>query len=213
MIIGHSFVQGLKQHLEHRTGVASERKDFPQEVAKVLKVDDAIQEVFLWGEIGALVSSFDNFIEERPEKILEEIKPNMVLIELSSNDLAQGFQVERITQAIIILMEKIIKWGALSVGYLSVIPRQGNLPKISIGEFEVRRKLLCRSMEKSITGGNMFVFRHKGFVEKQVGNRKVPLEISEWSKDKIHPNKPLGRTKYIESLKTALLRGFVVSKR
>ena len=81
VVLGHSFVRGIDDHYRH-IFMDFEPDLFPSLVAADLKVNDNVQNVYLYGKSGA---RFENF--ELSNLFLSMIHPSIIVIDLGSNDI------------------------------------------------------------------------------------------------------------------------------
>lgn len=80
MVIGHSFVAGYLHHLQNNNGG---RTLTPAQLAAHFKIKKHISSFYLVGNRGATIN---NVI---PRRHLREFRPNFVIIDIGSNDLAK----------------------------------------------------------------------------------------------------------------------------
>ncbi len=94
------------------------------------------------------------------------------------------------------------------MGFISVLPRLGNLKKISALDFRVAmtevNSLLQMYAKQEFWS---FYHKHKGLWEIEEEGKKRVLPIDTWSKDGIHPNTTWGRAQYKDSLRAAISKG------
>lgn len=187
-VVGHSFVSGLKHHLQNMYSDPIT----PRQLAWELKVSQLVQSVHLLGSNGKLICDSDSPISRGT---LHEIQPDLCILDIGSNDLAQGKQP------------------------LEVAVKVVELARTFVTDFKVKHVFVCGALNRDdvrlpnfkgiVTLYNKFLIDlcevepdvaywvHKGFWS-------VP--VSSWSRDGTHPNTELGRKKYKTSLKCAVFR-------
>ena len=87
MIIGHSFVAGLADHLAGQHGLPDGKYRSPSEVASDLRVSDQMDGVFLSGVGGA---SLCDGRYKLPTIAIDNERPHFVVLQFGTNDLACG---------------------------------------------------------------------------------------------------------------------------
>lgn len=180
---------------------------FENFIAKSLKVDDFIKQIYVWGRSGANTGSL---LSQWPKYWLGKIRPDLLLLEIGSNDITLGWNSEYITEGIMRLVERARAELNCVVVIISVLPREARLGRVSVQEFDTCRYQVRDFVRQRVTVmEGVIMFNHKGFTEKQVGNRKVPLKVEDWAPDRIHPGDNIrtgceGWKKYLESLRSAL---------
>jgi lysophospholipase L1-like esterase len=94
IVLGHSFVSGLRDHYWARFGKWKQQNVALEGfIASELKVDHHVAEVHLLGQSGALASDF-----LLPQN---SVSPDICLIELGTNDLAQGARGQDVARDIL----------------------------------------------------------------------------------------------------------------
>ena len=210
VVLGHSFVSGLDQHF--RAKYKGQPQALESHIALELKVDRNIASVTLLGQSGAKALNF-----EAPTYILDKIRPNIIILDLGSNDLAEGIVPEVVRDKIVAIAEGLQDAYSAAVGILSVLPREKG---VSLGPAAFRQAFEAYNLSVKIATRNLtpiFFFSHKGFWEQQVtmGQAifKLPMLLEAWSKDGIHPNSIEGRKKYKNSIRTAICQAIKLRKR
>jgi len=195
---GHSFVSGLRDHFRSRYENTL-LNDIPLEgfVASQLRIDHHVQEVHLLGQSGAVASDFllpHNFVT-----------PDIVLIELGTNDIAQGMGGTEAADIIFELSQNLSLSYKCVVIVLSVLPRVSSLG-CEVSVFDRERSVLETALKGKVSGcKEIKYFKHKGFWAREIQGQKFPIDIWEWSRDGVHPNSVLGRHKYKVSVWAAIL--------
>ena len=210
LVLGHSFVAGLSVHLAHSLKVNAHlyfslgktlTRDLQVFAAQKLKVSDNFNKIFLYGQNGATVKSF-----QIPMDLIQKEQFDAVVIDLGSNDIVQNFSPQMIVADIVALASQLLKTGVPLVGILSVVPRIGGLRDLSEQDFNSRMEEVNTSLKKVVLQvPGLFFQRQKGFYENEQGALKTRKCVSEWSRDGIHPNdkEGVGRAKYINSIRLA----------
>lgn len=188
VIIGHSFVSGLYDHLQNKT----HQHLHPVDVANQFRVADHVAELWLLGERGLRVLD-TSFI---PTTHITQIHPQFVIIDAGTNDLATGASPLSVASALLEVATTLInQHHTLHVTLCSILHRANNIKMTPFQFQELANthnnilKDLCE-VEPDIT-----YHTHRGFWN---------IPISQWSRDGIHPNTQLGRQKYKTSLRTAV---------
>ena len=207
MLFGHSFVKRLFFHLRELAGPLHPGL-FEQKCAELLKVQHHIKQVFLSGHSG------DNTISPHvPHTVISKVKPSIIMIDLGSNDIAQGRGGGEIAQRLVDLAHRLrATYGALII-IMSVVPRDrglGNMTpeqfRVCMGELEVRlRELVGTKGDQGI-----MLVKQSGFYKTQVVGGCIDKPVSEWSVDGIHPAPPHGMDRYMSSVREAIFRGIKV---
>ncbi len=202
VILGHSFVAGLADHLA-RTGQYSL---YEHHCAEQLESSNKVHWVYLVGQSGAkaVAPPSEHCYRQYslPERLLKNLRPEIAIIDLGTNDLAYGhtpLNTARAIMAIAVELRDIYQVPIVKIN--SLLPRD-NLYLYSFDQFsqlvyDTNANLihLCE-MQPGIS-----YHCHTGFWQMPDGALTHP---SVWSYDAIHPNKPLGRKLYKSSLKTAI---------
>jgi lysophospholipase L1-like esterase len=209
VIIGHSFVVGLDQHFRDR--YRGPEGKYPCFLANQLKVDHNIKAICMLGQSGAKAVGFDT-----PAYTLGKIKPDIILIDLGTNDLAQAIPVETVRDKLVSLADDLQNTHNAVVGIMSILPREKGIHTSAL-EFKAKAGLCNLSLKIAIRNLKpIFFFSHKGFWERQIlmGSQtfKVERQVEEWSKDGIHPNSQEGRKNYKNSIRTAICQALRLLK-
>ena len=204
-LVGHSFVSGLEQHLKNNTNGS----DLGVNAAARVGVTNLVSSIQFHGMRGARVLDLFQFIP-----ILIQAAPGVLLLDIGTNDITQGFSASKIAKSLRQLLKTIRTFYDGVICILSVVPRASGLGfltpqrflKVS-AELEVLLKSLTRSHH------NLFYHKHKGFYEVEENGVKKPLSPWVWSRDGIHPNNQLGRKKYFNSLRLAISKSVKMASR
>ena len=187
-ILGHSFISGLLHHLENRC----KQKLAPADVAKTLKVDNLVAQIHMFGQRGAKILD-GNYL--MPSHLLRSVNPDLVLMQIGSNDLANGSCPLSVASKSIDMAQNILSKikSAKQVIILSIIPRISKDPGIS-----------QEKLNDSIYKCNGYL---KNFCDVESSIQFKSLSgfwknpIMHWSRDGIHPNSHHGREKYIHNIR------------
>lgn len=190
-IIGDSFVEGLHRHLSHEQrhrGLIT-----AYQVAFKLKLQDLLHKLHLFGIGGARINK--NFVSKLA--FLGDTKPNFLIINLGTNDLATGVSpLDAAVKLVDLAKELLNDYKSIKhISLCSAIDREGKLQVNNetfaslIYNFNGYLKNLC-DVEPHID-----YHIHKGFWAE-------PITL--WSRDGIHPNNAQGRSKYKKSLRRAV---------
>ena len=139
--------------------------------------------------------------------VLARYGPDILLVDIGSNEIAQGAQPTRVAASIEQWVQEASRVFPGVICLLSVVPRAAGLVIMTpeqflnaASELEALLKLLPKSH------GNVLYHKHKGFYEREELGVKSPLIPYDWSHDGIHPNNQLGRKKYKNSLCLAIAK-------
>ena len=154
VILGHSFVRSLSDHyLNNFKG-----SYMPLDIAKALLVNDNVSGVHLYGISGALAVSFPY-----PTEWLDKLAPQILLLELGSNDLARDIDVELVARSLLDAATWLHQCYHAIVGVLSVVPRFEGLQS-SPSVFRLNLNRLETILKMAISGSPfLFFHKHKGF--------------------------------------------------
>ena len=167
-IVGHSFVSSASDHL---------RSPSPAATAKLLNISEKCSTLYMIGERGACILD-DTF--HLPYDLLN-LRPDFVVLEYGSNDLACGAATDCVSERVVALANSVVNMGiARLVMVCGVLPRIGRLSLPSgvvfdniVTDYNHRLHALCESER------NIIYKSHNGFWSPAVHT---------WSRDGIHPN-------------------------
>lgn len=183
-LLGHSFSSGFLQHLEHRYNVHGSVS-----VSNLLNLDQILPRFHIYGIRGGRATHFtlpDHFIK---------VKPQIVILDLGSNDIAAGTPPLDVATSIIDLATHLINsLEVKQVTICSIIPR---FERVKEGVNFADEMYNCNKYLQNLAEVEERVryHVHKGF---------WAVDHREWSRDGIHPNQPQGRGKYRASLRSAV---------
>ena len=203
-LVGHSFVSGLEQHLKNNTNGS----DLGVNAAARVGVTNLVSSIQFHGMRGARVLDLFQLIP-----ILIQAAPGVLLLDIGTNDITQGFSAPRIAKSLGQLLKTIRTFYDGVICILSVVPRASGLGFLSprflkvSAEIEVLLKCLTHSHH------NLLYHKQKGFYEVEENGVKKPLSPWVWSRDGIHPNNQLGRKKYLNSLRLAISKSVKMASR
>ena len=199
-IMGHSFVYGLQEHFSNKYRDPSSLEKM---IAEELKVSHNIRRVWLWGKRGATVTTMIP-----PTLLLANIKPDITVIDLGTNDIVQGVSAQNIADRLMQGARELLSYTKVVV-IMSVVPRTAGLRQQSAEEFRQKMNEVNEALKRhvSIHKDEPVIFvMQKGFYEMVLpegGKCEKPVHL--WSSDGIHPNFE-GKELYKNSLRTALCR-------
>lgn len=200
VVIGHSFVSGLHDHFIDSFNRDGPHMRYSAYVAKELQVSNTINNVYLCGTPGAKITKD----YKPPHVVLQEREPEIVIIDIGSNDicLTPAPTPTHIASSIIDLAKKLINEYAVNrVVIASLLYRDlvytGTIESFGQKVYEINHNLIMSCDE---TDG-MTYHKHKGFWRNPDNSL---VDTFKWSADGIHPNNAEGRFKYKNSLKRAL---------
>jgi hypothetical protein len=195
-LIGHSFVSGLHQHLSGRL----HHYATPRDCAKELKISNLVKDLHLIGMRGATIVNNPMLI---PKNELLVTKPDFVIINCGTNDMAKGIPPLNVAMELFETAQKLLLESEIKhVILCSAIYRSKGLHFHSETEFcsvvDIFNQVLSDMCgeEKHIT-----YHTHRGFWRTETGT-SLPTNV--WSNDGIHPNTVVGRKKYKRSIRDAV---------
>lgn len=114
-VIGHSFVQGLLDHLQNKKTNTIQ----PRNIAVSLKVNHSVKGVQLVGKRGALVKDLPELFER------SNINPDIVILSIGVNDITNGENPNTLADTVCEFAEELVTkdGGYISVAVLSITPR------------------------------------------------------------------------------------------
>jgi hypothetical protein len=208
-IIGHIFVSGLDDHFRVKFRTVHPAQ-LERQVAMELQVSEHVGGVFLLGRSGAQAMSF-----HIPEIALQGIRPEIVLVELGSNDIVAGQQPKQLASRIFDIARQLTSTFEAVVGICSVVRRTEKLGALDAGKFDTMMAAVNKEIKQLVVSGTetrIFYHSHKGFWHVETNNKKEDLPVSVWSWDGVHPNRGEGRKRYKNSLRNAISKGLKLMK-
>jgi hypothetical protein len=167
-------------------------------IAVELRVAQNINQVYLLGRRGALAQNF-----AVPKALLNILNPDVIVLDIGTNDLARGVTVTNLVEGMKTISSQLLNHCSCVV-LLSIVPRgAGFVEPVDQTSFYVAMKRTNYILKHCNWEGVRF-WKQKGFYEIQSGGKKIQKPISDWSYDGIHPNKPVGRSLYANSIRSAL---------
>ena len=199
--LGHSYIQSVSDHF--RSFLNPHNGELPVQIPHCLKVDKHVQQIHLLGIRGATMDTF----RYPPE--LQHLTPDIIIIEMGSNDLAHHFhstsQVQHLAHAIVNMAQYCLShYGASHVVICSSLKRLRGVHNQTLAQYNANVYLLNNNLKtlcKELS--HISYHRHSGF---WADSNRQPLLQHTWSRDGIHPNTDLGRLQYKRSLRDAILR-------
>lgn len=191
LLIGHSFVSGYKHHLCNLYKNESPKTSICQH----LNLSKLVEFIDFIDIPGGLVE-----VEKILSMIHDHDKYNFILIDLGSNDLAQGIKPLNVAYQLSILGEKLVQQKtAPHVVFFQIIPRIGPWSS-EIAHLFNKDAILTNQILRTFcdVDRTLSLHSHRGVWQNP---------ITEWSMDGIHLNSQLGRNIYTASLKRAILHG------
>ena len=188
LVIGHSFVQGLQQHLDP-TNQAT-----PSDFARKLSLEKIVQKFHIHGHRGACITSKSYSL---PHRLLTQSKPDFAILDLGSNDLASRVAPLQVATALIELADVLRhRYHIRTIMVCSIVNRKAHLKDITPEEFQTAAYETNNYLQNYADSHPHITYHvHKGF---------WAHPIDSWSRDGVHPNTPAGRTKYIKSIRKAV---------
>ena len=198
-IWGHSFVVSLTHFLRNKQKHSSFQGGFPSFCAWYLQVSDLVAEVHLIGVNGGKITQNLHI----PTSELLSLKPDIVIIEVGSNDAALSkTTINEIACQIIDHAESIRDLFHVSKTVVcSLIKREMGI-QMSAQSFFRKIYGINGVLRRALSNQQGIKFHHhKGFWREADGRIG---DTTEFSFDGIHPNRPEGRRKYIKSITAAI---------
>ena len=201
LISGHSYISSLRDHLAqlHATSPLSELSAF---AACHLKVDNKVKHVFMHGIRGAKVCQNTDIEYTLPGVTIRNIRPDIVIIDLGTNDLVSGKQPHEVMDAIEEVCTTLLTtYRVRYIVLCSVLKRTTHI--MDTEEFSDLAYELNNCMKNYCSTQPRINFHtHRGFWKTP---NLMPLHVTNWSRDGVHPNNPSGRRLYKASLRRAIM--------
>lgn len=205
-VFGASFVSGLLDHLQYGSPVRLS----PRDIASRLRVGRVVKEVHLAGVGGDRI--MDVNLKQLPSHMTKTLAvgPTIIILNYGSNDLTRGSHPLDVAVKTHDLAETLLTDypTVQHVVLCSVIHRTHNLGVLSKESFQEKSYLLNGFLNNLCdVQPSMTYHVHKGFWSS---------EVSDWSRDGIHPNKPGqdgGRIKFKRSLRRAIFQAVTTASR
>lgn len=198
VLLGHSFVRSLDDHYRHM--FKGPMHLLETWIAEDLKVSGNIAQIYLHGQGGATVGNF-----EIPKVFLRNVKADLIILDMGTNDLASDQTVMDVCQGIERLAKCLLQYSP-AVSILSIVPRGTGLAATVTEDVFRGRMRNANAILKRLGLGhqNLLFSKQKGFYEVEIGGGKYARPVTDWSYDGIHPNNPDGRKLYKNSIRTAI---------
>ena len=188
LLIGHSFVHGLASHL------SSDPQPTGSYLARKLNLNRIIQELHMHGERGSRVCSSSFSL---PHRLLKRVKPDFVILDLGTNDLAAGAHPFDVAAKLNSVADRLhTQYHVRTVLICSILYRKSHLRNLTREQFTQAAFDTNNFLKKSTEASPRTIYHvHKGF---------WTTPISQWSRDGVHPNTSHGRTNYKKSIRCAV---------
>ena len=169
LLIGDSFISRLQRHHNARNLTHHNRTTN----SKKLRVSSKIKQVIISGKSGLTVKR-----AKYPEKEYAVMDVTCVIVNLGSNDIANGVPPLNVAMNLIEYCTNLLKMGAERV-YINSILHRGHKAVKNFMEFNTNVDLCNRILkDMCCVESNLHYFTLRGFWTK---------EPSEWSNDELHP--------------------------
>ena len=186
LILGHSFVKSIHDHFAGPDNTINARN-----LCYRFNVEGLVSKIYLHGIRGATVTGNFNI----PSSLIEDISPQIIILELGSNDLVEDRSIESIASSLVTLAEELSgRKGVISVIICGVLFRK-----------ELRGKSKQLKELNSVLNFRADQNKKLNFHEHKFLKKEALQKIS---RDGIHPNTSLGRKLYIKSISWALHNTF-----
>jgi len=190
VVVGHSFVSGLRHHLSNTT------PDTPIHMAEQINISKHVKYLHLLGTPGLKLNTIKH--QTQMAVSISTKQPQLVIIDAGTNDLAGGDDPLITAVHLVDFAKHVIEtYNVKHVILCSALHRNNHIHTTPVEfdnivhTFNTALKDLAEP-EKDIT-----YHTHRGFWA-------CPCE--QWSRDGIHPNTLLGRQKYKTSLRLAIFK-------
>ena len=188
--LGHSYVSSLADHLQNFCPSTLG----PDTAASLMGISNHFSHLHLHGQSGAAILKPDSFTV--PYAALHFHRPQVVLLEFGSNDLACGAEPLPVASAIVALAKELVSLGVRRTIIFGPLIRTANL--------SVTLDIMTANSRRCNT-----ILYHLCDVEKQLEFRTHngfwDVPVHQWSRDGIHPNTQEGRRKHKRSIRFAAL--------
>ena len=188
LLIGHSFVHGLASHL------SSDPQPTGSYLARKLNLNRLIQELHMHGERGSRVCSSSFSL---PHRLLTRVKPDFVILEFGTNDLAAGAHPFDVAAKLNSIADRLHnQYHVRTVVICSILYRKSHLRNLTRDQFTQAAFDTNSLLKRSTAASPRTIYHvHKGF---------WTTPISQWSRDGVHPNSFHGRKNYIKAIRCAV---------
>ena len=188
LLIGHSFVHSLASHL------SPDSQPSGSYLARKLNLNKIIDELHMHGERGSRICSSSFAL---PHRLLKQVKPDFVILEFGTNDLAIGTHPFEVAAKLNRLADRLrSQYHVRTVVICSILYRQSNIHSLTPDQFKDAAFDTNNFIKKSTAASHRTIYHvHKGF---------WTTPISQWSRDGIHPNSFHGRKNYKKSIRCAV---------
>ena len=177
--------------------------ELEQAAPQLIGVPNLVSSLSFFGMRGAKVLHLNRILP-----VIARYGPDVLLVDIGSNDLAQGAQPARVAASVEQWVKEATRVFPGVICLLSVVPRATALGNMTPEQFlnsALELEALLKLLPKS--HNNVLYHKHKGFYEREEEQGvKSPLIPYAWSHDGIHPNNQLGRKKYKNLLRLAIAK-------
>ncbi len=195
VVLGHSFVSGLADHLWPGYKVCSTASSLPNYHAQTLGVSDKVKQVHFIGKRGAKITH-DYVL---PATDLVHLKPEIAVLDIGSNDLSSGADIGDVVDLILAYARALRDlYGCKAVRVCSILYRK--MPataRVTTDAFSRHPDVANERLRQALVSEPYISFHPHS---RLVGS----LDPSKWSRDGIHPNSQEGRKHYKASMREAL---------
>ena len=202
LITGHSYVYSFEKYLQDLDRKTNSNLHSSKFCPNHLKVSNKIGSVFFSGQRGAHICPGSDKPYILPISLVNAIKPQVVVLDIGTNDIVSWFNPLHVATSIIHVAEHMRdNLGVRDIRICSVLSR------VAMRDM-VKEDFLCRAYEVNghlrelcLSAPCIFYHLHEGFW--QTEDHQV-LSVDSWSWDGIHPNLKSGRDKYVKCMRSAL---------
>lgn len=188
LLLGHSFVHGLLSHLTAGSSATGAT------IARKLHVSNILHAFHMHGQRGAQICNDDFLL---PHSLITRVKPDFVILDYGTNDLAAGTPPFTVATKLMHLAHQLrSQYHVACVMICSTLNRDCHLSTMTPSQFATAAYELNNYLRHlTQTEPKVNYHLHKGFWD---------TPVSAWSRDGIHPNGPAGRKRYIKSIRKAI---------
>ena len=212
LLVGHSFIRRLRDHLSpHEHGkrgrdISESRPHLAKAAAHSANIADCVRGVYTSSQRINLISDL-----WKSESTAISIRPSFVLLHVGSNDLAQMTHVnktsaENSAMLVVDFANSLVNdLGVNRVIFNSVVPRDSSNMRCTADVFSTNMHHFNSVLLKEADKHKHLIYNHlHGFYKVKVDNKDLPLAISTWSHDGIHCNET-AMTKYVQRTRFGII--------
>jgi lysophospholipase L1-like esterase len=208
VLLGHSYIRRLRDGLipplhSHRgqdVGIGSLIR--AAQLASNLNISQHIRRVYTFSDGVVRIRDLDGI-----QTFVDRIRPGIVFIDIGSNDLAHYDVVDAYTmlQLVTQLTDLALSLHAPKIILSAILPRTGNIT-CSPDTFRENAELFNTYLMNICDPKSKLVYhKPRGFWNQYLDGLEHTLEVSDWSSDGIHCNRPDSFQKYKTRTRRAIM--------